>query len=317
MRNIQERVLDVDAPTVGRLLDRLASDDDPLWPAPVWDGIALDAGLSPGSSGGHGPVRYRVTEYEPASRVRFEFAPGVGIAGHHELRVEPEGAGRCRVVHELVGRTTGAMVLLWPLAVRPLHTAVLQDLLDNAERAATGRLGRPSRHSLRVRVLRRLFEHRPVEVPVPADARLLRAALRDPDLADAFAVGRVGMPDDPAVWADAVFRDPPGWVVRLLRLRNTLVRVVGIPQGTPRAFDTLAVDGGELLLGQDDVHLDFRGSVLVTASEVVLCTHARAKNRRGRLYLRVVQLVHPLVVRSMLARAARGFADARPRPPAA
>jgi hypothetical protein len=309
MRNVQQRVIDAEPEVVGSLLDRLSAADDPLWPAPAWDGIVLDGGLAPGSRGGHGPVRYTVAEYEPGRRVRFAFDPRIGLTGHHELRVEPAGPGRCLLVHDLVARTTGAMVLLWPLAVRALHTAVLQDLLDNAERAATGRVARPARHSGRVRAMCRLFEHRPVSTPVPADAKLLAAAMPDPDLADAYRVGRVGMPADPNAWADAVFRDPPGWVVALLRLRNLLVRLVGIPQGTPKAFDTLAVEGGELLLGQDDEHLDFRGSILVTETDVVLATHARVRNRRGRLYLRLVGVVHPMVVRSMLARAARRFAD--------
>ena len=44
-------------------------------------------------------------------------------------------------------------------------------------------------------------------------------------------------------------------------------------------------------------HLDFRASVLVERGAVTLPPVVRVRNRRGRLYLRVVRQVHPAVVR--------------------
>ena len=58
--------------------------------------------------------------------------------------------------HILIGRNRGAMRLLFPAVVEPLHDAVVEDLLDNAEREATGTVIRPAMWSPRVRVLRRL-----------------------------------------------------------------------------------------------------------------------------------------------------------------
>lgn len=107
---------------------------------------------------GHGPIRYSVTAYEPGARIRFGFDPAIGFDGYHELRVEPIGPRRGRLVHDVVGRTRGRMRLFWPLALRWLHGALLQDLLDNAQLAATGTLACPARQSAWVRLLRRRYK---------------------------------------------------------------------------------------------------------------------------------------------------------------
>ncbi|WP_405760742.1 SRPBCC family protein [Streptomyces sp. NBC_00045] len=135
----------------------MSTPQDRLWPMPAWSPLRLDAGLAIGSSGGHGRIRYEVSAYEPGSRVRFTFTPGIGLEGHHEFVIVPDGPARCRVIHTASGRLAGAMRLLWPLAIRWLHEALLADLFDNIEREATGRLVRPARWSIRVRLLRRYF----------------------------------------------------------------------------------------------------------------------------------------------------------------
>jgi hypothetical protein len=155
MRNVQSRVIAALAAAVGALLDGVAGPDDPIWPAASWPRIKLDRGLAIGSRGGHGPIRYHVADYEPGSRVRFVFDPAIGLTGYHELRVEPIDRDHCRLVHDVVARTHGSMRLRWPLAIRWLHEALIQDLLDNAERAAAGTVARPARWSLWVRALRR------------------------------------------------------------------------------------------------------------------------------------------------------------------
>jgi len=140
---------------VGALIDTLAGPDDQLWPASTWPPLKLDHGLTVGSRGGHGPIRYHVSEYEPGRRVRFTFEPVTGVTGYHELRVEPLTPDGCRLVHELVGRLHGRTHLAWLLAIRWLHKALIHDLLDNAQRSATGELAHPSRWSPWVRLLRR------------------------------------------------------------------------------------------------------------------------------------------------------------------
>ncbi|MBF0697319.1 SRPBCC family protein [Actinomyces bowdenii] len=146
IRNIHERTIQAPASVLAPLLDGLGRDGDRLWPAGSWTPMVLDRPLAVGADGGHGPIRYRVVEYEPGRRVRFVFHPATGISGIHELAVEALGEDRCRMRHVLLGRARGAMRALFPLVVEPLHDAVIEDLLDNAEREATGRVRRPARH---------------------------------------------------------------------------------------------------------------------------------------------------------------------------
>ncbi len=144
---------------------------------------------------------------------------------------------------------------------------------------------------------------RPVRTPISPRAAAIYGRT---DLADAWSVRlRPGMPTDPQVWADAIFRqEPPRWVVALFRLRDRLVRLVGIPPASRDTFATRAVHQDEVVIGTDDVHLDFRATVRVGDGRVVASTVARATNRRGRLYLVVIRLFHPVIVKAMLARAA-------------
>ncbi|GIJ43918.1 hypothetical protein Val02_08040 [Virgisporangium aliadipatigenens] len=157
MRNTHHREFAVPAPVLGALLDGLPQR---LWPGDRWPPSRLDDGLAVGSRDRHGPIRYTVVEYEPGRRLRFAFDPTIGLDGFHEFRVEEVGAGRSRLVHDMGGRLHGAMVLGWPLAFRWLHDALLRDLLDNAERAATGAVRRPARWSPYVRLLRSLASRR-------------------------------------------------------------------------------------------------------------------------------------------------------------
>ncbi len=141
--------------------------------------------------------------------------------------------------------------------------------------------------------------------------RLLAHPLGSVDWSDAYAVGlaRSQPRRDPQEWADAIFRGPPPLATRaLFGAREVLVRAVGIERGSSRVFRTLSRTEHEVLLGADQAHLGFRASVLVEPNRVVLSTVVELHNRRGRAYFALVRRVHPLVVRGMLARAARTMA---------
>lgn len=85
--------------------------------------------------------------------IRFRFAPSLGVDGTHTFVVVPDGEGSV-LRHELEARTRGRMRLLWPLAVRWLHDALLEDLLDRAEAEVAGAAARPAHWSPWVRFLR-------------------------------------------------------------------------------------------------------------------------------------------------------------------
>jgi hypothetical protein len=305
IHNVHSRELPVPAAEAGRLLDRIASTDDPLWPAPAWPPIRFDRPLQVGADGGHGPIRYAVTEYRPGRLVGLTFADGMGLRGGHRLEVEPLGPDRCVLRHVIEGRPTGRMRLAWPLMIRWLHDALIEDLLDRAERALGSGPARPARWTPLVRLLRRIIGGRPRTVPVP-ETPLLATALPRVDFADAYAVRLTpGVTTDPQVWADAIFHDPPTWVVALLGLRQALAGPAGIERGSSSSFATVARDDHEVLLGSDAGHLDFRVSVRVADDQVTATTVVRRHNRRGRLYFALVEPIHPYVVRAMLARAGR------------
>ncbi|MGY0232004.1 DUF2867 domain-containing protein [Longispora urticae] len=308
MRNVHERFLAAPVKAVDALLDRLGSDADPLWPTPAWPPLRLDCGQKPGSRGGHGPIRYVVEVREPG-RLRCRFEPGPGLEGHHEFSLAAVPGG-CLVRHVIEARLRGRGRLAWPLAIRWLHDALLEDLFDNAELAATGRPARPRRWPARTRWLHRYSWPRAVPVPIPERAALLRAALPGPyGLADAWRIPKgPGLPAEPDVWAAELFgrqQTSPGW---LMRLRDRLVVLVGIERSRPDSFARLAGGPGEHLLGSDAGHLDFRASILVEPDAVTLSTLARAHNLRGRVYLAVVRRVHPYVVRRMLRGTSRRLA---------
>jgi hypothetical protein len=301
IRNVHERELPAPAERVWELVETLGGPEDRLWPRAAWPPITIERPLVRGAKGGHSGLRYAVGDLR-AGRVEFVPEPGQGLEGMHAFSVEPRGAGAV-LRHEIRARTSGVMRLAWPLVVRPLHDAVLEDLLDTAEQALGGTPARPARWSPWVRVLRRLAARPRVRaVPVP-DTPLLRTALPRVDASDAYSVPATG--HGPQDWADAVFRDPPAWVVALLGLRQALVGLVGIRRSDMSAFDTVARTEDEVLLGTDDTHLDFRASVRCGADTVVLTTVVHVHSGRGRLYWGVVRHVHPVVVKAMLARAAR------------
>lgn len=173
VRNVHERLLAPPAVSAdvnqlaGTLIDSLASADDRLWPHDRWPALRLSRPLdarSPagslwvGADGGHGPIRYRVISYDPGRQVTFEFSPSDGLRGWHRLELEPLGDDDHGVIlrHVLWGRLRGWSRLTWPLAVRWLHDALVEDLLDRAERSL-GASPRDRAWSLWVRILRRVF----------------------------------------------------------------------------------------------------------------------------------------------------------------
>jgi hypothetical protein len=107
-------------------------------------------------------VRYVVSEYRPGRRVAFTFEPGgltAGLEGHHELEILARQEG-VWLIHRLLARCPPLAWIRWWLVIRPLHDALIEDLLDRAEAALHGRVARPARWSWWVRLLRRLLRRR-------------------------------------------------------------------------------------------------------------------------------------------------------------
>jgi hypothetical protein len=157
MRNTHERTLTAGTAEVGALLATAGQDGDRLWPGDRWPPMSLDGPVAVGARGGHGPIRYSVEGYEPGRSLTFRFDPEIGMDGTHRFEVEPGPVDGGTVLrHVIEGRPHGVMLIGWPVAIRWLHDAVLEDLLDRAELAVTGTVARPAVWSPWVRLLRRI-----------------------------------------------------------------------------------------------------------------------------------------------------------------
>ncbi|MEV6103264.1 SRPBCC family protein [Streptomyces sp. NPDC051940] len=162
--NVHERLLPVPPERLAPFIDRLGTPDDGLWPADSghWPAMVLDRAPAVGARGGHWVIRYTVTGHAPGQWVRFRFDAPRGLTGFHDFALHPLPDGTGTVLrHTMAVRLRGPFVLLWPLAVRWLHDALLEDALDRAERAVTGTVARPNRWSPYVRLLRSLAARRP------------------------------------------------------------------------------------------------------------------------------------------------------------
>jgi hypothetical protein len=161
-------------------------------------------------------------------------------------------------------------------------------------------------------------------VAFPSQSGIIHA-YKSVHLADAFAIRLPsGASRDPDVLARFIFSHQPSWVGALMRVRDMIVACFGLKTGKHLAtmandakagrvgiFKIYSTNETEIVLGEDDRHLDFRVSVLcvrrpgpeniswLTVSTVVHC-----HNLLGRAYILVIAPFHRMVVKAGLRRAA-------------
>ena len=160
-------------------------------------------------------------------------------------------------------------------------------------------------------------------VPVPSDS-MLAPLYAGADLLDAFAIRLpVGASDDLEVLARITFEQQAWWIRALTRLRDVAMAVVGVKSsraiGAAAAargpvigfFPLLSERAGELVVGEDDRHLDFRVAILqrtgASGRELVVVTVVHCHNRLGRTYLAVIAPFHRTILRANLERAVRAM----------
>jgi hypothetical protein len=153
VRNVHERRFTLPSATVGALIDSLASRDDRLWPAKKWPPMRFDRALAVGATGGHGPVRYSVEEYRPGLSIVFRFSAPRGFNGTHRFEVV-QRQGQTVLRHAIEMNATGPALLTWPIAIRSLHDAAIEDCFDQAAVSLNEDLPNPARWSIYVRLLR-------------------------------------------------------------------------------------------------------------------------------------------------------------------
>ncbi len=159
-----------------------------------------------------------------------------------------------------------------------------------------------------------------------AESRL-HAVCRPGDFLDCYSVeiGSVQAPIEEI--AQRIFIGLPAWVNALLALRDLGVSLFGLKTTAALPRDTtirpvievgdrinffrvrsLAED--EIILGEDDRHLDFKIAVRRDGgSRVSLATWVQTHNRLGRAYLRLILPFHVMIVNARLAALARQLAN--------
>jgi uncharacterized protein DUF2867 len=310
VHNVHERTLGAPAAAVGALLDGVGGPHDALWPSPEWAPMRLEGPPAVGVPGGHGSLRYRITDYEPGRRVVFTLDPGQGLSGWHGFEVVPRGPERAVLRHAVDARAHGWMRVVWPCVLRPVHDGIVEQILDRAEIALGTGPARPTELAAIARLARWTARPRarataPSEPIGGALPEVDFVALPLVDFVDAHAVRlRPGMPTDPAIWASAIFDHPPLWVRVLLVAREAVVGLVGIERVGRSAFAVRTRTDTEAQVGVDAGHLDFRAVASVEPARIVVTTLVRRHNRRGRGYFALVRRIHPAVMRAMLTRAA-------------
>ena len=142
---------------------------------------------------------------------------------------------------------------------------------------------------------------------LPGTARLWRY-FRTGDFIDGYTVASPLSARDAATLGFHM----PVWAMALLKFRNLLVRPFGLRTERPahRAgigiFPVEHEDEGEVILGFDDRHLDFRIGVLRDGAMIRIGTWVRPHGPAGRAYLACVMPFHNLIVRNAMARIGRG-----------
>lgn len=162
-----------------------------------------------------------------------------------------------------------------------------------------------------------------IPVALPAQSAV-NHAYPSVNLADAFAIALpLNASSDPDLLARHIFSHQPSWIGKLTRLRDLIVARFGLK--TAKHLATLANDAKasrvgifkvyssnatEIVLGEDDKHLDFRVSVFCgptfeSSRRLTVSTVVHCHNLLGRTYLHVIAPFHRMVVKASLRRAAR------------
>ena len=164
---------------------------------------------------------------------------------------------------------------------------------------------------------------RPVALPTQSGINNVYQSMH---LADAFAIRLPpDAPHDAEVLARFIFSHQPSWVRGLMRVRDTIVACFGLKTGSELArlggaaqaervgiFKIYSTGRAEIVVGEDDKHLDFRVSVLCsrapgpeTGALLTVSTVVHCHNLLGRTYILAIAPFHRMVVKASLRRAAR------------
>lgn len=154
--NIHKREIQQPKIEIAKLFNTLATDNDMMLATDKWSPMKLDKGLQVGSKGGHGPIKYFVTEFKPEKSITFQFDLA-GFDGFHRFDIKELAPNKTELSHIIDMTTTGSATLKWSLAIRWLHDAYIEDAFDKVENHFIENK-KSSEWSLWVRTLRKVMK---------------------------------------------------------------------------------------------------------------------------------------------------------------
>jgi hypothetical protein len=154
--NIHSRLITQPKNEVAKLFKTLATENDLMLATDKWSPMKLDDGMQIGSKGGHGPIRYFVTDYLQDISVTFQF-DFTGFNGFHKFELFETGQNKTLLKHTIAMTTTGSATFKWAMAIRWLHNAFIEDAFDKVENYFTIDK-KITRWSLWVSILRKIMK---------------------------------------------------------------------------------------------------------------------------------------------------------------
>jgi hypothetical protein len=154
INNVHSRIILGSYDAAKYLIDSLPEDNSPFWPTHLWPRGQWDCPLRIGAQGSHGGTRYIAEEYQPGILVKFRFTYPSSYQGFHMFIIEFHSPNSICFKHITKLSLKGMDAIVWRLAIRWVHDALIEDALDCAELYLTQTIGTRNKWRKRVYCLR-------------------------------------------------------------------------------------------------------------------------------------------------------------------
>lgn len=161
--NRHTRIINEPIEKVSQLFETLATSNDQIWPSQNWPAMRFRDGLKIGSRGGHGRIRYTITDFKPGEHIKFEFTKPEGFNGTHELNIKAISNDASEINHIIKMNTTFKASLFWVFVIRWLHDALIEDAFDNVENYYSEEKTK-STYNLWVIILREVYKRKSFQI---------------------------------------------------------------------------------------------------------------------------------------------------------
>ncbi len=154
--NIHSRIIAQPKNELEILFSSLSSKNDKIWPKNHWPRLKFKDGLKVGAKGGHGPIRYTIEIFNPEEKIQFRFDKPQGFNGVHRFEIIELDSQNSFLKHSIDMKSNLRATLIWYIAIKWLHDALIEDLLDRVENHYNNSKKR-TKWSLWVKFLRKIL----------------------------------------------------------------------------------------------------------------------------------------------------------------